>query len=147
MTRLTDALVLAARAHDGQTDLAEEDYIRHVWRVAEAVAEHGESAMVVALLHDVLEDVDNAKLDGLNLGTPHGHVELTPEEIKAIARLSREDDETYEQYIQQIKLGGGLAVVVKLADLEDHMRGEGPPKESLRQRYIKAIKELEAIDG
>ena len=52
------ALTMAAAAHAGQVDKAGHPYIFHPCGVAAAVADEGETAMCVALLHDVVEDTD-----------------------------------------------------------------------------------------
>lgn len=56
MSRFDEAMAFAAEAHADQRDKAGVPYILHPAAVADAVAEHGETAMIVALLHDVVED-------------------------------------------------------------------------------------------
>ena len=55
MSMLNDALQIAARAHAGQKDKSGLPYINHPLRVMGRV--EGEAAQIVALLHDVLEDI------------------------------------------------------------------------------------------
>ena len=62
MSTLTDrARDIATRAHRGQTDKSDADYIDHPRRVAQrvrhyATADQQDAAQVVAWLHDVVED-------------------------------------------------------------------------------------------
>ncbi len=54
MASIEKALQIAAQAHEGQKDKDGQPYILHPLRVMNAV--EGESAKVVAVLHDVIED-------------------------------------------------------------------------------------------
>ncbi|HUY07099.1 MAG TPA: bifunctional (p)ppGpp synthetase/guanosine-3',5'-bis(diphosphate) 3'-pyrophosphohydrolase [Acidimicrobiales bacterium] len=57
---VTKAVMLAAKAHRGQTRLTGDPYVAHSIAVAQIVAELGldETSVVSALLHDVVEDTD-----------------------------------------------------------------------------------------
>lgn len=154
MNRLSTAITIATETHDGARrrshghSLAVEPYICHPLRMMEAVREKGESAMIVAVLHDVLEETTNARLsaagDGMTQLTTSGWtLTLTRDEVIALARLSREKGESYGEYIGQIADGGSsLAVEVKLADLRDNLENPAPPNDSLRQRYEDAQRTL-----
>jgi hypothetical protein len=111
----------------------------HPERVAAAVPD---DCKVVALLHDAVED---------------GHVSLgaagwalRPDEGEALLWLTRTDSGPYASYIDMIAVtkgrAGRIARTVKIADLRDNLYGrpEGPPPESLRKRYEKALAVLEA---
>lgn len=125
MSDLAQALMVAIRVHAGQVDKQGEPYLLHVLRVVEAVSYE---AKVVAALHDVLEDGD------LNLEELEGEADLDPDEVEAIAYLTRRPDENYTSYIEQIARAyepgevprlpseaQQIAREVKLADLRDNL--------------------------
>lgn len=111
MSMLEKALMLALRAHQDQTDLVGAPYIMHPLRVMFEV--ETEEEMIVAILHDVVED-SSTTLDDLRTG---GFSERV---ITAVDCLSRREDESYEEFIERIRLNP-LAVRVKRADLKDNM--------------------------
>ena len=88
--------------------------------------------MQVALLHDILEDTNT-----------------TPDELPEAARddvltLTRKDSETYFEYIDRVKNSGSVhAITVKIADLYDHLEQKDTLKDSLKDRYLKALDQLE----
>lgn len=136
---LEDAIVIAARAHAGQTDRQGAPYIRHCLRVMEAVA-HDADAMVVAVLHDVLEDTDT----DLNAIQGLGYAQ-----VHALLLLTRDRLEPYEDYIERLcetSPAGTLARAVKRADLADNLgRIDGlpePKRSMLEARYEAAIEAL-----
>lgn len=101
------ALAIAEDAHKGQVYKAGVDYIQHPLFVASLV--EGELAKTVALLHDVVEDSDwtleDLRMEGL------------PEEVvQAVGILTKNRDESYEEYLMHVKQNP-LARQVKLADL------------------------------
>ncbi len=131
---LTDALLLATRAHRGQK-YSGEDYIEHPIRLAETF--DYPTLKVIALLHDVVEDSD-----------------VTIEEIRkrfgpivanAVEAITR-GDEAYGDYIKFKVARNGLARAVKIADLLDHLdyieRFPDLGFKSLQPRYEKALRIL-----
>lgn len=128
------ALEIASAAHAGQVDKAGEPYINHPIAVAAMV--EGESAKIVALLHDVVEDTDLTFEDLRQ----HG---ISDECLDALERLTHRWGDSYSKYIDGIK-GNRLARVVKLADLKhnsDLSRIANPTKKDLKrvEKYKKAI--------
>ena len=122
--RVRKAFQIAKIAHAGQIDKAGQDYIEHPKFVASRVGDN-ESAIIVALLHDFLEDF------------------LTDEECTAIKLL------THEKNIRRIKMND-LARQVKLADLEHNSnlsRIAEPSQKDLDrlEKYKQAKKILEAV--
>lgn len=105
--RVKEALRVASDAHEGQRDRSGKPYIYHPMTVASKVAPD-ESAMVVALLHDVVEDTPIRFSDLRYL--------LNSDEMKALRLLTRSRDMDYMEYVKRIK-GNALATKVKLADL------------------------------
>ena len=109
--RVGEAYRIAQKAHQGQKDKAGADYINHPVRVASNVGDD-ESAMIVALLHDVVEDTD-ITLNDLNTF-------LLPKESEALRMLTHDESVPYMEYIEQIS-HNRLATLVKMADLKHNM--------------------------
>ncbi len=112
----------------------------HVERVADAVPEE---LRAIAYLHDVLERSETTGGDLRYYG-------LTESERAALELLTRDDEESYEQYVERIAAapgcGGELARRVKLADLNDHLRERltsptAPDYAWARRRIMAAIAE------
>lgn len=105
---IADADALAERAHAGQVDKAGLPYINHPRTVADLVREHGDHAVMAALLHDVVEDTD-VTLDQLcELGYP-GQV------VSAVDSVTKRDGETYMDLIRRAA-ANPLGRLIKLAD-------------------------------
>ena len=143
------AKTLAKMMHRFQVDKMGEPYVDHLCRVARKVVSipgSGARAMceAVAWLHDIVEDTD-VTLDQLrDLG-------FSNSTVNAVAFLTREegdDDverETYAEYINELVTCGSLeALVVKVADLEDHLDTKQNLPKSLVKRYEKHIKAVRA---
>lgn len=140
-----DALEIAVRAHAGQQDKAGADYITHPVRVAAAVRGAGASAVVVALLHDVLEDT-RVPLEELRARG------LTGEEEEALLALTHKPHEQYRVYLGRVK-AVPLARVIKAADIADN---SGPARLGLlpeadqvrlRRKYDMALGLLDGRGG
>ena len=131
-SRIEQALLFAIEAHAGQVyrgyaGREDEPYIMHVLRVAANVHR---DAVIVAILHDCLEDANRL---------PDW---LTPEEYDAVKLVSRDKERvSYEEYILNIANAPGpsgrLARLVKPSDPTDHLVNGPPP--SLRPRYERAF--------
>ncbi|MZQ87068.1 HD domain-containing protein [Paenibacillus sp. 5J-6] len=137
MSTLTKAILLAAKAHDGQTDKGGNPYILHPIRLASKAETTEES--IIAVLHDVVEDSNMTLFDLKNEG-------FSSNVIAALDCLTRRADESYEQFIKRIKLNP-LASKVKLLDLEDNCDINRIPQPTDADyaridRYKKAIAEL-----
>ena len=109
--RVGAAYKIAAEAHKGQKDKAGVDYIFHPVTVASSVGDD-EPAIIVALLHDVVEDT-NVTFEALQ-------ELLTPDELSALKLLTHNDEVPYFDYIRLIG-ENTLATKVKLADLKNNM--------------------------
>ena len=101
---------IAEQAHAGQIDKAGSPYMEHPAFVASMMETDEEK--IVAWLHDVLEDTSvSAKCLAA----------VFPERIMAaLDALTHRDNESYEEYIERIRLNQ-LAVKVKMADLVHNM--------------------------
>jgi (p)ppGpp synthase/HD superfamily hydrolase len=137
------AHAIAVVAHDGQSRKgAGEPYINHVERVANSV--YGWKAKSVSYLHDVVEDT-HLTFDSLSLiGIPSDPI------IWRVARLTRNEDETYTEFIDRIiESDDEIVLKVKIADIEDNLSDLDTTEFwSMRKRYMKALLRLqEALEG
>jgi (p)ppGpp synthase/HD superfamily hydrolase len=111
VSTLERAIAIATRAHEGARDKGGHPYILHPLRVMLAVDSTDE--MIVAALHDVLEDTDWT-------------VERLREEgfsdavLQALAALTIREGEEYLSYVRRAG-ANPIARKVKLADLADNM--------------------------
>lgn len=135
-TPLTNkAMVIAYKAHHGQTDYNGIPYIFHPIHLAEQMED--EISCCAALLHDVAEDTD-ITLDDLAR-------EFPGEVIEVLRLLTHDKDTDYFAYVRAIK-ENPIARKVKLADLahnSDQSRcvGSDLTEEQLaywREKYAKA---------
>lgn len=108
---LDKAILIAAKAHNGQTDKGGEPYILHPLRVMSSVK--SERERICAVLHDVIEDTD------ITLEYLRGEG-FSEEIIAALEALTRGQNETYDEFIDRI-IKNKTACHVKLADLKDNM--------------------------
>ena len=110
------ARVVARRVHGLQVTRFGEPVMEHVERVASSLPAE---ARALAYLHDVLEagDAGAGELRALA---------LSDDERSVLALLTRRPEEPYSGYVMGIARApgtvGALARVIKLADLEDHLR-------------------------
>ena len=134
---LEKALRIAVEAHAGQVDKSGKPYIFHPLRVCCRCFTDEEK--MVALLHDTIEDTEITTEDLLSEGFP-------PYIVEAILSISRNEDETYEEFVKRTGLNP-LGRAVKLHDLEDNMdisRLEQVTEKDLDRlnKYIKAYRYL-----
>ena len=108
---LEKALGIALIAHAGQKDKAGAPYILHPLRLMMTADEP--DTQVTALLHDVLEDSQLTEEDLNQAGIP-AHI------AAAVASLTRQIDETYEEFIERIAQDP-LARRVKILDIQDNL--------------------------
>jgi len=109
---LDQAVLIAAQAHLGQKDKMDRPYILHPLRMM--LRFQSETEMVVAVLHDVVEDSPDWSLERLR------QEGFSEEIVEAIDHLTRREDESYEAFTERAGQNR-LARKVKLADLEDNM--------------------------
>lgn len=142
MAALIDkAIAVALLAHSGAVDKGGSPYILHPLRVMHKMQTPEE--MVVAILHDVVED-SNITLEVLQeQGMPS-------DIITALDHLTRRKGETYAAYLRRCA-ENPLARTVKLADLNDNMNLKRIPvpteqDEQRIERYRKARAFLLQLD-
>ena len=105
------ALLIAIRAHEGQKDKSEREYVMHPIRVAERCKDP--RAKIVALLHDTIEDT--------NITADYLRSEGFPEEIiGAVLSVTKQEGESYEDFVCRAA-ENPIGKEVKIADLEDNM--------------------------
>jgi (p)ppGpp synthase/HD superfamily hydrolase len=112
MATLEKAIEMAARAHAGQRDRSGVAYVLHPLRVM--LRQQGEEAMIVAVLHDTLEDTDLTEDDLRRAGFSE-HV------LEAVRLVTRNEKDSYADFVAKCA-AHPLARAVKLADLEDNSR-------------------------
>ena len=132
------AEIIARKAHAGQVDKAGEEYFNHPKRVADNFYE--DDKVIVALLHDVIEDTD-ITLDYLK---KEGFSDAV---LAALDAITKREGESYDQFIQRVK-DNPIALKVKMADLRDNMNTLRLPvltEKDLQRiaKYHKAYKYLE----
>ena len=128
------ALKLSFAAHKDQLDKSGMPYVYHPFHVAEQM--ETEETVVVALLHDVVEDTDYTLEDLKAMGFPDSLTE-------ALALMTHDDSVPYLDYVAKLK-GNSIARAVKLADLRhnsDISRLDKVDEKALErvEKYKKAI--------
>ena len=105
---VTQAIILAAAKHDGQTRNEGTPYIYHPLRVAEILktAGYDEKYQTVAILHDLLEDTD---------ATEEEIAEFGDDVLEAVKLLTRRPGMDENEYVNRI-LENPLAATVKSVD-------------------------------
>lgn len=112
--QLAYSIALASTAHINQFDKGGKPYILHVLWVMNKVRHLGIKYMIVAVLHDIVEDTKMTikKLEEL---------EYDKDIVEAIDLLTKKDNQDYENYILNL-MENDLALQVKLRDLEHNSR-------------------------
>lgn len=139
MSLIEKALAIALQAYAGKRDKAGRAYILHPLRLMAEMKD--ETSMMVALLHDVIEDSEITAADLLAAGIP-------PDVVGPVESLTRRKGEKYEAFIERVCLDP-VARLVKLADIEDNLNVLRLPKLSeadLRrvEKYHRAWHRLES---
>lgn len=108
-TELTKkALKLSFEAHKNQVDKCGMPYVYHPFHLAEQM--ETEDAVIVALLHDVVEDTDYTIDDIKEIG-------FSKRVIKALELMTHDKSVPYMDYVAKIK-NDPIAKAVKIADLK-----------------------------
>lgn len=108
------AIEIAATAHVGQVDKGGKAYILHPLWVMDRVRHLGEDYMIVAVLHDVVEDSDWTFTDLIKEG-------FNTDVMYALSLLTHDPTVQYDGYIKQIATDP-IAKAVKLCDLEHNTK-------------------------
>lgn len=136
------AMCWAASKHAGQVDKSGHPYIEHAVRVSGNCSWHSIEAMVVGMLHDVVEDTDATVM----------MVEVMFDKgiARAVEAITHMPNEPHVDYMQRVR-SNGLARVAKLADFADNASPDrmiDDARHAVRlERYRAGITDLLAIDG
>ncbi len=132
----THAELIARAAHYGQVDRAGKDYIFHIKEVKYYVGSDDEDLIVVAWLHDVLEDHPEYT------SVIEKHCTLV--QVEALARLTRIESMPYDQYINLLA-DNPIARKVKIADLLHNLQLDRIPTPKAAD-YERCAKYSRALD-
>lgn len=111
LSHLEKAITIAVTDHRGQRDKAGRPYILHPLRLMQECSTEAE--MIVAVLHDVIEDTD--------VTTDHLEREgFDTEVIQALRCLTKTKGEHYPDFIERVSKNQ-LARRVKILDLTDNL--------------------------
>lgn len=117
---LEEAIEVACLAHRGQTDKRGQPYILHPIRVMQHSGPNIDS-MIVAVLHDTLEDTSLTEAELRRRG-------LRADLVESVVALTRRKGETYGDFIRRVALNH-RARRIKIKDLEDNMsKSRNPPE-------------------
>lgn len=129
MSQFQLALRFIAEKHKGLKRYNGNPFIIHPIRVSQEVV--GETAKVIALLHDVIEDTDTT-LDELK--------ELFGEEVSSVVEvLTHRKGESYQDYILRVR-ENPVAIAVKIADISDNLSDS--PSDNAIEKSAKALEVL-----
>ena len=139
-TELTKkAMKLSFKAHRDQVDKSGVPYVYHPFHVAEQM--QTEETVIVALLHDVVEDTGYTLDDIRAIGFPE-------RVVNALALMTHDKSVPYMDYVAAIK-NDPIARAVKIADLEHN--GDPSRLDSLddeaRERIAKYKEALKLLRG
>lgn len=129
---MANAFIKAQEYYDDKT-------YAHVLRVAEYVeandlieAEYKDNCIIVAILHDIIEDT-KCTYEELDL----------PAYLQASLKLLTKDkNETYIEYISKIRNAATTrpeAYWVKIADMKDHLSQVETLSDKLKEKYLAAL--------
>lgn len=107
---LQKAIEFAKKAFEGQLSDNGEPYFDHSLRVMEQMSTDDEK--MVAILHDVLEDSSYTVFDLRDAGFPKNVIDC-------VEQLTRENDVTYFEYIDDISTNE-ICTKVKIAEIRDN---------------------------
>ncbi len=111
MSDLDQAILIATKAHAGQTDKAGQPYILHPLRLMFKF--FSEDERIVSVMHDIVEDSAITLEDLKNLG-------FSEPIIEAIECLTKLNNESYESFIMRVSKND-LARKVKIEDIKDNL--------------------------
>ena len=132
------ALKLCFDAHKNQVDKSGMPYVFHPFHLAEQM--ETEETIIVALLHDVIEDTEYTIEDLIEEG-------FDKTVVDAVALMTHADGVDYMQYIAAIKQNP-IAKAVKLADLRHNSNISrldviDEKAYERRKKYLEALEFLE----
>lgn len=89
----------------------------------------------LALAHDLIEDTDVDHMFLLDSG-------FSEEFVQEVDILTHNKNDTYEDYIVNIASYGGRPLIVKCADMKDHLKQKHTLTPRLKEKYSRVLKYL-----
>lgn len=129
MDKLGTAIRIAAEVHEGQFDKAGAPYILHALAVMRLVKDHGEDAMLVAVLHDTFEDFEGPPKNKQRMMLEVEHV-CGSKVYDAVMVLTHPRGQPYDDYIERVATNY-LSRIVKIADLTHNMDPRRIPSDQI----------------
>ena len=153
-TNISKARKIAEKVHSTQTDKKHYPYMAHINDVAKRVQSLGDEYIIVALLHDAIEDAveheDGEKFQEEIINEINET--FSNEIIEAINVMTKSsNDDYFADYLSKVK-NNKIAKEVKIADSSHNLSKahllDNEPKlqEKLRSKYIRVLNEL-GVDG
>lgn len=139
MSNLAKAIALASKEFENKTDRGGNPYILHCLYVMDKVKHLGEQAMIVGVLHDVLEDTNISEKDLIELGYKY-------DTVRILDNVTHWEGEDYMHYIKRAA-SHPISKAVKKADLEHNskifrMKGLRQKDMDRLQKYFTAYQYL-----
>jgi hypothetical protein len=122
MSRKGTALMIAAIVHEKQLDKGDQTYLDHPLTLYWRARDRGESAQIVAILHDTREDGPDNGIDMTQFDWSF----LTDEEDQALDNLTRREGETYDEFITRCG-SQRLSCLAKIDDITHNLDGARMP--------------------
>lgn len=149
MTKLGEAIALAAEVHKTQTDKAGVAYILHPIAVMERATkiwegstspyarlpEHLENVQITAILHDVAEDIEPTNSWDRKQLSAYIYDIFGQDVYNAVCALTKypRGTETYDQYLDRVAQDW-MARIVKIADLSHNLDAFRIPSGKITER-------------
>lgn len=111
--QLGKAIRIAAESHEDKTDMGGKAYILHPIRIMLRLRTEDEELMIMAIMHDVMEDDPEWTLERL---MREGFSERV---IQGLMCLTHYKEDSYESYIRKVSTNAD-ATRVKIEDLRDN---------------------------
>jgi len=142
MNILAKAIMFASEKHVDQLDKGSRAYILHPLRMMMRLRTNDDELMAIAVLHDVVEDC-KVSFDDLR------HMGMTQRVIDGVKSLTRQNGETYEQFIDRVALNHD-AMLVKREDLRDNsditrLKGISQKDIDRMSKYMAAFRKLDSL--
>lgn len=109
---LASAIMIAAKAHEGQLDKSGKPYILHPMRVMQYLETDDVELQCMAMLHDVIEDTSVTYAELREAG-------MSERVIDGVRAVTKVKGQTYEEYKEAV-FASVDGMLVKRADLTDN---------------------------
>lgn len=138
MATLGTAIALASQVHEKQLDKGGKAYILHPLRVMMRLRTDDEELMMIAILHDVVEDSD-----GEITAATLRNMGFSDRVVDGVMALTKRPNEDYDTFIRRCALNEDAKLVKKedLKDNSDITRLKGLRKKDFErlERYSRAF--------